>query len=515
MSAELIPIPVGLAPGVSTRWQEFYASGAEFGTAAPRLRDLARAELREGPLFGLDAFIDRLRTRHHQLGADESSLASIDALASGAACVITGQQPHLLTGPFYTAWKILGTVALARRLTELHGRTVVPVYWCGSDDSDFAEVSSAWLFDPDRGPWRLHIPSAGVEDGAQVGELGRGTIAALEEAALVNLRGPGVEWFRMQLASIPDTGLADRAAAWVLRLFAGSGLVVVDARDDLLLSEARPLLERYAARRAEIADAVAERARQREEAGWPAALDPAARASGLFALREGHRTKIGPDDLDSGAALRWSWGPSVLLRPVVQDALLAPVAAVLGPGELAYHAELAPAYERLGVDAARPVPRPHVTLVGESWRWPEDDPEALRRVLAGGAPAAAELARLQLPDGVRAHFESFSTDLENALRGLESGLGRDLEARVRARFAREARRLRAAEADRRGGHVHRDAEWLARGRTPQERLYSCWHLWAWCAEPGSTVLDPVADAWLEAVDRAGPVQWALRMGEIR
>ena len=95
------------------------------------------ASVRSGPLFGEREFIERLRDRHERLGADPGSFSSIDALAGGAACVITGQQPHLLTGPFYTAWKILGTIALARRLTELHGRPVVPVYWCGSDDSSF------------------------------------------------------------------------------------------------------------------------------------------------------------------------------------------------------------------------------------------------------------------------------------------------------------------------------------------------------------------------------------------
>jgi hypothetical protein len=460
--------------------------------------------------------VDRLRSRHRSLGADASSLAAIEELASGAACVVTGQQPHLLTGPFYTAWKILGAISLARRLSELRGRPVVPVYWCGSDDSDFDEVSSAWLFDGEGGPWRLRIAPDEHEAGMQVGQVGAGRLAALEEAALVGLRGPGVSWLGARLGQIPDTGLADRVAAWVLRFFADRGLVVVDARDDALLAQARPILERYAARRGPVEEAVTERARERRAEGWSAALAEPARASGIFALREGRRVKLDPEELDSGSALRWSWGPSVLLRPVVQDALLAPVAAVLGPGELAYHAEIAPVYELLDVQAARPAPRPHLTLLGASWGWPaEGGTEAVRRLFAGGRGTADELTRLGLSSAARSAFETFSSELEKSMSRLESRLGHDLDARSRARFQRELRRLRSGEADRGGAHVRLRTEWLARGHVPQERLYSCWLLWAWCVDPWSAVLDPLGKAWVEAVDRGRAVQWAQRLEEIR
>jgi hypothetical protein len=515
MNSRPIPIPTGSAAGLDLRWQEIYATGQEFGTAAPRLRNLADVELRAGPIFGHRGFLEGLRARHEHLGADPETLESIDALGDGAACVITGQQPHLLTGPFYTAWKILGTIVLARRLSELHGQRVVPVYWCGSDDSDFDEVSSAWLFDVAKGPWRIDIPRSEHVPGAQIGGLAKGRLAALEQGALGGLHGPGLDWFRDRAEEIPDTGLADRASAWVLRQFAASGLVVVDARDHLLLSEARPLLERYAAMRGEVARAVDARVAERVNAGWSPALDPAARLSGVFALRDGRREKLSADDLDSGAAARWSWGPSVLLRPVVQDSLLAPVAAVLGPGELRYHAEIEPVYRLLGVEAARPVPRPHATLVGGGWEWPEADPGAVGRILGGGGEAAAELARLQLPDTARSALDKFSSDLGKALEKLESGLETALNARTRARFEREIRRLRASEADRRGGHVRRDAEWMARGRTPQERLYSSWLLWAWCEDPLASVLEPIGGAWLDAVDRGGAVQWVLPVEGIR
>jgi hypothetical protein len=515
VTSSLFSLPVGTAPGLTPRWQELYASGAELGTAAPRLRELSTVKLRSGPLFDERGFVGRLLDRHRRIGADAQSMAAIEDLGAGAACVITGQQPHLLTGPFYTVWKLLGAIALAQRLEEIHGSRVVPVYWCGSDDSDFAEVGSAWLFDRERGPWRLRIPANAWKPGMAVGDIAATELIRLEDAALTGLRGPGLEWFREAALEIGEADLGDRTAAWVLRMFRESGLVVVDARDDLLVAAARPLFERYAGIRAEAAAAVGQRARLREQEGWQPALDPSARQSGIFARRDGLRVKLSPEEIDSGSALSASWGPSVLLRPVVQDALLAPVAAVLGPGELAYHAEIAPLYGLLGVEAARPVPRPHLTLVGEDWDWPTE-PEDIRRLLAGSSAAVGILSRMGLPAAHREVFDDFGQKLETAIHDFEVGLGHRVEARPRARIQREIQRLINAEADRVGGAMSatRRAEWLARGKVSQERIYSSWMLWAWFGNPAETVLRPLAEAYVRAVDQGTSVQWALPVVEI-
>ena len=99
MSSPLLSLPVPTAPGLSQRWQELHASGADLGTAAPRLRELSKVQFRSGPLFHDRRFVERLLDRHRRLGADPQSLASVGDLGSGAACVVTGQQPQLLTGP--------------------------------------------------------------------------------------------------------------------------------------------------------------------------------------------------------------------------------------------------------------------------------------------------------------------------------------------------------------------------------------------------------------------------------
>jgi uncharacterized protein YllA (UPF0747 family) len=55
-----------------------------------------------------------------------------------------------------------------------------------------------------------------------------------------------------------------------------------------------------------------------------------------------------PDQLGNGA----SWSPNVLLRPLVQDALLPTVTYIAGPAEVAYFAQAAAIYETL----KRPMP---------------------------------------------------------------------------------------------------------------------------------------------------------------
>jgi len=57
------------------------------------------------------------------------------------------------------------------------------------------------------------------------------------------------------------------------------------------------------------------------------------------------------------------WSPGALLRPLVQDALLPTAAYVAGPAEIAYHAQIAPAYAHFGVPRPSLLPRPSLTLV--------------------------------------------------------------------------------------------------------------------------------------------------------
>jgi hypothetical protein len=67
----------------------------------------------------------------------------------GGYAVTTGQQPGLFGGPLFSIYKALTAAALARRLEELVGRPVLPVFWVASEDHDWEEVRRVSL--PDLG----------------------------------------------------------------------------------------------------------------------------------------------------------------------------------------------------------------------------------------------------------------------------------------------------------------------------------------------------------------------------
>ena len=91
-------------------------------------------------LEGKSATLGPLRKLNVSLGADESALASLDALSDGALVVVSGQQVGIFGGPLYTIAKALTAVRLAGLAEQRLERRVVPLFWMDADDHDFAEV---------------------------------------------------------------------------------------------------------------------------------------------------------------------------------------------------------------------------------------------------------------------------------------------------------------------------------------------------------------------------------------
>jgi uncharacterized protein YllA (UPF0747 family) len=93
--------------------------------------------------------------------------------------------------------------------------------------------------------------------------------------------------------------------------------------------------------------------------------------------------------------------PNVLLRPVVEGALLPTVAYVAGPGELAYFAQCEPLFQRLEVPAQMPVPRwsgilvePRVDRVLQKFG------ADLAELLEPGTSLEARVVRYHVPSGL-------------------------------------------------------------------------------------------------------------------
>ena len=169
-----------------------------------------------------------LERYNRPLGASEQTLSNIAALADrDVYCVVGGQQAGLLGGPAYVAYKIDCTVRLARRISEVLGVRVVPMFWLASEDHDFGEINHAHFVQRDGEIGRVSFdwrdkgrPIAGLDIAEEVREA----IDAYWSSAQP---GPFAESVR-SLIEPHNSRYCDWLAAFWLRLFAGDGLVVVE-----------------------------------------------------------------------------------------------------------------------------------------------------------------------------------------------------------------------------------------------------------------------------------------------
>ena len=99
------------------------------------------------------------------------------------------------------------------------------------------------------------------------------------------------------------------------------------------------------------------------------------------------------------------FSPNAALRPLYQDTLFPTVAMVLGPGELAYCAQLGLAYERLGVPMPVLFPRASLTLLEPRIvRLMSARGFTLGEAIALGARLPGEVSRRALPEGLSARL---------------------------------------------------------------------------------------------------------------
>lgn len=325
-----------------------------------------------------------LLAQYDQLPSDTphklQALAQIERLLD-ANCfsVCTAHQPCVATGALYVVYKILAAVALARQLNERYAdKYYIPVYWMGSDDHDFEEISQIGLFGK-RLAW------AGKGGGA-VGRLPAATDADLqafadEYAAILGEKSASAveiaEYVRTAYSLYPTFGAATRYL--LHRLFGQYGLVIVDGDDEQLKAAFLPVMEddlfTHSSHR--LVSASCERI---EATGLRAQSYP--RPINLFYLSERSRERIVRSD-DGGhwqplqGAQRWTaeqigsllleepknFSPNVVLRPLYQEQTLPNVAYIGGGGEVAYWLERKAQFAHFATPFPVLVRRPSVLVV--------------------------------------------------------------------------------------------------------------------------------------------------------
>jgi bacillithiol biosynthesis cysteine-adding enzyme BshC len=293
----------------------------------------------------------------------------------GAVVVTTGQQPGLFGGPMYSLHKAIAAAALAAALERRWGRPVVPVFWLAGDDHDWAEATRTawWGGDETVVTWALPAREAASPQRAMRDEpLPLDEVRAARDHLAADLpagmaRDETLSWIDRHwhagatIHSAYATGLAE--------LLERIGVAALDATHPAVKAAQRPLIE-AALRQSDELDgvlAVLPAAGTGIAAGDRATLvflDAAAGRDRLIRNDDGVVTRRGGEHFSDAAILELlmanpeRFSANVLLRPVVEAALLPTAAYVAGPGELRYlTAQAAALYPLLGVAPQAPVPR--------------------------------------------------------------------------------------------------------------------------------------------------------------
>jgi uncharacterized protein YllA (UPF0747 family) len=245
-------IPQGVTPSRILRQQ---LGGVNFEL----LCSAARERLRRPGTLSSEAGAEILEW-NLACGADPAVGPIWHALLRGeGVSVIAGQQPALLGGPLYTLYKLLTAVAVAGELERSVGCPTLAVFWVVGDDSDFGEVSAAWLPRADGSVRRLRdeaVPPGGTLIGLLSADRQLRALRGL--AASSPTENPqSVQWAARERDLLTAVAASGRnwsgfLAALVYRLLPGVRCLFVDGAHPAIVRE-RPLL-RPARSRASLLD---------------------------------------------------------------------------------------------------------------------------------------------------------------------------------------------------------------------------------------------------------------------
>jgi bacillithiol biosynthesis cysteine-adding enzyme BshC len=361
-------------------------------------------------------WLDTLRPAFEPTGA---ASARLERVANGQGVVVTtGQQPGLFGGPIYTWSKALSALALADEIEATTGVPAAPVFWAANDDADFAEASWTAVAGPG-GAERLTV-AAGAAIGRPMADMPLGDVTAALQA-LTRACGATVDDRPMAVARQayrPGATVGGAYLAFLRELFEPFGIAVLDAAHASVTEVTRPYLLRALDRAAAVADAL----HARDDAITNRGFAPqVAEVAGLSLVFErpaagGDKRRIAVTEAAAIAAHGAAdatriLSPNVLLRPVIERAMLPTVTYVAGPGELAYFAQVSAVAAALGLDAPMAVPRwsatiiePHVARILS--RLGIDEAE-----LADPHRTEGRLARATVPTSITAALSSFRDDV--------------------------------------------------------------------------------------------------------
>jgi bacillithiol biosynthesis cysteine-adding enzyme BshC len=455
-------------PHAPMDWESFQASAAAIDYPNDRRRELVAA-LREQ-------------------NGDSPLLESL--AQPGAYAVVTGQQVGLYSGPAYTIYKALTAVRLARQLNE-RGLRSVPIFWLATEDHDFAEVSSCWLFDAAHTPHLAALnqtnagdrPAGGIEiefpPGDLLSRVLNGFLYGEEVADIV------------REAYQPGRTLGEAFFHLVRRLLEAFPILFFDPMKPRARALAAPVLRNAIEQADDLTHALLERNQRLASSGYHAQVHVEPHTSLFFLLEQGRRLSLKrkngayyagerrfePEKLRDRAE---SVSPSAALRPVIEDFMLPTVAYIGGPAELAYLAQSEVIYRKLLRRMPVAVSRNGFTLIdARSQKLLERYGLTLDCFFEGEEELRERIAASLTPPEIAHAFQEVSAATERNLAGLHAtiepfdkslaGALAKSGAKIRYQLEKMQRKV-ARESLRRSERAGQDASYLFNVLYPQKHL---------------------------------------------
>lgn len=442
--------------------------------------------------------------------------------AARGVVVTTGQQPGLFGGPAYTFSKAISALAMADELEEATGVPVAPIFWAATDDADWVEAAVTHVATM-RGLETLQLDGPAT-DGVAMSDVPLGSMSQALRVlrdACGSVAHPSVLDL-VEHAYVPHATIGAAYVELLRALLEPMGIAVLDASHPALRVAADPHIRHALQVAGPIHDALSARTAEIVSAGFAPQVALVEDLTLVFRTesgasgRERDRVRTRVPLRDAQRVLReaelGTLGANVLLRPVIERALLPTVAYHAGPGEFGYFAQISPIAQAMHMDVPCAVPRWSGEVIDcRAERLQQDlglSDAALRDPHAAQTAAARDAVDANVQDA----FERLRVALETQLNALRSAVQRaddlvpssvidGVGKQIGARFERLERRV-VASVKRRETQLMRDVAAVRAairpdGQSPERRL----NLLPMLARFGPAIFDAMRTAARVYVER--------------
>lgn len=333
---------------------------SQFYNLPPTYEGLQKSIKQQNNFKHRKVLVETLQKQYEGLTLHEKANANIVALLDEKTFTITtAHQPNIFAGPLYVVYKIFHAIKLAGELKEkFHDYNFVPVYFMGSEDADIEELNNISI------NGRKY-----VWETKQTGAVGRMKVDKAFIQLMNEIEGQisvlpyGKELMEIYRYSYEEKDTIQQSTLKLLNnLFGSYGLLVLIPDNAGFKKVFLPVMEK------EIKEkfshkAVAATAEKMKEYYK---LQAAGREVNLFYLIDDKRERIEVDGLKfkvEHLKIEWApdeilnelaehperFSPNVILRGVMQEAILPNIAFIGGGGELAYWLELKEVFQQAGI----------------------------------------------------------------------------------------------------------------------------------------------------------------------